>query len=248
MAVSKAQQTRVTVICACGCGEEFSAFPVYRSKADGGGLRVPEFKRGHHPSCRATQTGQKPAWNAGKKKGDHPSLERMGFQPGHPAFHDWAAVNARLREDPELRARWLQSKKGQTAWNAGLTRDQYPNGIASGPDHGNWLGGDGGVRNTAAFATFRRMILKRDRWTCQLCGDRNHAGRGSRIVLHVDHIEPIVFAPERALDPTNARTLCFECHKGTETYGPKVRRYLKKRRGAEKGGSVSEPSCRPRKS
>lgn len=32
----------------------------------------------------------------------------------------------------------------------------------------------GGVRDTAVFADFRRSILKRDRWTCQICGDRNH--------------------------------------------------------------------------
>jgi hypothetical protein len=163
------------------------------------------------------------------KKGDHPAMERMGFQPGHPTFSDWSAVNAALKNDPEFRARWLQSKKGQVAWNRGLTKAQYPNGIASGADHGNWLGGSGGIRDTAAFADFRHMILKRDRWTCQDCGDHNHAGRGSRIVLHVDHIEPVCVAPDRALDPTNARTLCFECHTKTETYGPKVRHYIRKR-------------------
>jgi hypothetical protein len=218
-------------ICICGCGEEFRARLSYRLRDEAGRPAFPAHKRGHHPKCRETQTGEKPAWNAGLRKGDHPSIERMGFQIGHEPHNDWSKVNARFKEDPEFRENWLQSKLGQVAWNKGLTKAQYPNGIASGPAHGNWLGGNGGVRDTAAFADFRRMILKRDNWTCVGCGDRNHLGRGSRVVLHVDHIEPICFAPELALEPSNARTLCFECHKKTETYGPKVRHYVRKRLG-----------------
>lgn len=224
-------------ICQCGCGEEFNARLSYRVRDEDGMPTFPTHKRGHHPNCRKTQTSNKPAWNAGLSKGDHPSLDRMGFQQGHEAFNDWSIVNERLRNDPKFRKRWLRSKKGQVPWNTGLTKEQYPNGIVSGPDHGNWLHGQD-VRDTAAFADFRRSILKRDHWTCQICGDHNHEGRGSRIVLHVDHIEPICVAPERALDPTNARTLCFECHKKTETYGPKVRTYIRKRRETNQGGST----------
>lgn len=222
-------------VCRCGCGERFEACLIYRVRDRKGRPTYPDYKRGHHPNCRKTQTSNKPAWNSGLTKGSHPSLERMGFQPGHPAFHDWTAVNKQLREDPKLRARWLRSKKGQIAWNTGLTKDQYPNGIVSGAKHGNWLGGRGGIRDTAVYADFRRMILKRDRWTCQECGDRNHKGRGSRIVLHVDHIEPVCAVPERTLDPTNVRTLCFTCHTLTETYGPKVRNYVKKLRAGKSG-------------
>lgn len=214
--------------CRCGCGESFEARLSYRTRDADGGPTFPAYKRGHHPNCRKTQTSNKPAWNSGLKKGDHPAMNRMGFQPGHEPFNDWSSTNERLRNDPELRQRWLRSKKGQMPWNKGLTRAQYPNGFASGRDHGGWRGGRS-VRDTSAFADFRCMILKRDRWTCLECGDRNHEGRGSRIVLNVDHIEPICFAPDRALDPTNARTLCFACHTKTETYGSKVRTYIKKR-------------------
>jgi hypothetical protein len=218
-----------SMICRCGCGERFESRLNYLHRDKHGKATFPVYKRGHHPNCRKTQTGNVPAWNAGLTKSDHPSIKKMGLQPGHPAFHDWSAVNEQLRSDPKLRKRWLRSKKGQVPWNKGLTKEQYPNGIATGEKHGNWLGGHGGIRDTAAFADFRRMILKRDQWTCQDCGDHNHKGRGSRIVLHVDHIEPVCVAPERALDPTNARTLCFACHTKTETYGPKVRQYIRKR-------------------
>lgn len=214
--------------CRCGCGEQFDARLSYRRCNKRGDPTFPIYKRGHHPNCRKTQTGNKPAWNAELKKSDHSSLERMGFQPGHESFNDWRHLNERLRNDPKLRAKWLKAKNGQVAWNAGLTKEQYPNGIASGKRHGNWLGGHGGVRDTSAFKEFRRAMMKRDKWTCQICGDRNHKGRGSRIVLHVDHIEPICVAPHLALEATNVRTLCFDCHTETETYGPKVRTYIRK--------------------
>lgn len=229
---------RMQKVCACGCGETFSARLNYRCRDENGKPSYPDYKRGHHPNCVKTNTANKPAWNAGLKKGDHPSIERMGFRFGHEPYCDWSHVTERQRNDPAYRERWLAAKKGQVAWNTGLTKDQYPNGIASGPDHGNWLGGIRGVRDTAAYQEFRRAILKRDNYTCQICGDRNYKGRGSRAKLEVDHIEPFCIAPERALDPTNARTLCVACHVATDTYGPKVRHYIKKRREQDQGGSL----------
>lgn len=189
-------------------------------------MRYPEYIRGHHPNTTAN-TAKRAGWNRGMKKGDHPSLERMGYQPGHKPFNDWSHVNRQLREDPELKARWLQAKKGNPAWNKGLTRDQYPNGIASGPDHGNWAGGYNGLRDTAEYERLRQSILKRDNWTCVLCNDHNHVGRGSRIKLHVDHIVPVCEAPFRIMDPSNLRTLCEPCHFKTETFGSKAVKRMK---------------------
>jgi len=226
-----------TSVCACGCECKFEARLNYRHKDENNKPTFPIYKRGHHPNCKKTNTANKPAWNAGLTKSDHPSIERMGFQPGHEAFCDWSHLHEKQRNDPKYRKRWIAAKKGQKAWNDGITKDQYPNGIATGPDHGNWLGGVRGARDTAAYQDFRRMILKRDNYTCQLCGDRNYKGRGSRARLEVDHIEPVCFAPDKILDPENARTLCVSCHKGTDTYGPKARHYIKKRQDLDQGGS-----------
>lgn len=219
-----------TMICRCGCGEKFESRLNYRHRGKDGKATFPVYKRGHHPNCRKTQTSNKAAWNSGLTKADHPSIVRMGFQPKHRPYNGFAELNARLKNDPKLKRLWLRAKKGQVPWNKGITRSEYPNGFKSGEAHGNWLGGRNGVRDTSMFAAFRRSILKRDHWTCQMCGGHSHKGRGSRIILHVDHIEPICIAPERIMDPSNARTLCFECHKKTETYGPKVRLYVRKRR------------------
>lgn len=216
--------------CACGCGDDFKSNRTYYKRGPDGGPTFPDFKPGHDPNSKKNTFGNIPAWNAGRKKGDHPSMDRMGFQKGHAAFCDWSHLHERQRNDPDYRKRWIKSKMGQVAWNRGLRKDQYPNGIASGPNHGNWMGGQRGLRDTAEYQEFRRQILRRDNYTCQLCGDRNYKGRGSRARLEVDHIEPVCVAPHRTLDPENARTLCVKCHIGTETYGPKVRHYIRKRR------------------
>lgn len=223
-------------LCLCGCGIEFNARINYRIRDENGKPTFPAYKRGHHPNCRATQTSSKEPWNRGLSKEDHPSISKMGFQPGHPAFSDWSHINEKLKNDPELKARWRAAKKGQIAWNKGKTKAEYPNGIQSGPNHGNWLGGKRGIRDQSIYAEFRLSILKRDSYTCQLCGDRNRKGRGSRIALEVDHIEPVCVAPDRILDPTNARTLCVSCHRRTETFGTKVKHYIRKTR-KEEGGS-----------
>ena len=218
MATSKAQREGVLTTCKCGCGVEFRAFPVYRKKADGGGLRIPEYQRGHHPNCKKPRE----PWNKGLKKGDHPSLERMGFQPGHEPFNDWSHVNELLATDPELRARWLAAKKGQVAWNKGLSRDEYPNGIASGSEHGNWKGGARGHRDTAEYQRFRRRIFERDDYTCQECGARNKEGRGQTVYLNMHHVVSVCDAPERIFDLENVITLCEPCHHATENFGSKA--------------------------
>ncbi len=222
MGTSKAQREGVMVTCKCGCGITFKAFPVYRKRSEGGGLCAPEYHVGHHPSSRKNQTGNVPTWNKGLRKGDHPSIDRMGFQPGHEPYNDWSHVNELLATDPELRARWIAAKRGQVAWNKGLTKEQYQNGIASGADHGNWKGGHRGTVDTAAWQKLRRETLKRDNYTCQQCGDKNRKGRGSRINLEVHHIVAICDAPELALEPSNVTTLCRPCHFKTHNFGSKA--------------------------
>jgi len=195
----------------------------YRSKADGGGLRVPDYKRGHHPNCKKTSFSKaNTPWNKSLKKGDHPSIERMGFQVGHKPYNDWSKIHALQRSDEAYRSRWLASKKGQVPWNAGLTKEDYCKPFPKGKDHGNWKGGHRGAVDTAAWQQLRRDILKRDDYRCQECGDRNRQGRGSRINLEVHHIQAISVKPELALDASNCIVLCRSCHYKTHNYGGKA--------------------------
>lgn len=226
MGVAKAQSIGVWSACKC-CGEAFKAFPIYKPKSEGGGLRVPEYKRGHHPNCRKTQTGNTTPWNTGLKKGEHPSIERMGFQPGHPNYNKMN-IHSYMRKNPIARAKWLAAKQGQVAWNKGkrISLNQYPNGFKRGETHGNWKGGLGGYRDTGAWQKLRLSIYERDNYTCQECGDRNHAGRGATIRLEAHHIQSVNEAPHLISDPNNIVTLCRSCHKKTHNYGSKA---IKKR-------------------
>jgi len=225
MGVSKGQKLRFILMCQCGCGELFTPFPVYKKGCPG--LYYAQYKVGHHPNLSKS----KPAWNKGLKKGDHPSIERMGYQPGHKPYNDWSHVNERLRADKALRAKWLANKRGKTPWNKGKTKEEYPNGIKSGPDHGNWCGNARGLNDLAVMKKFKLSIMRRDKYTCQHCGDKNHAGRGSRIRLEVHHIVSIAENESLAFEPTNAITLCATCHRATENYGTKVVNLLKKQGG-----------------
>jgi hypothetical protein len=197
------------------------AFPAYRPKSEGGGLRVPEYKRGHHPTSKAKLSKDVP-WNKGLTKNDHPSIAKMGFQPGHEPYSDWSKVNDKLANDPKIRERWLKAKKGQIPWNSGLTKDQYATDFPVGEDHGNWKGGHRGVVDTAAWKSLRLSIQRRDKFTCQECGDKNYKGRGSRIRLEVHHIQALCDRPDLALEPSNLILLCHSCHVKTHNYGTKA--------------------------
>lgn len=98
MALGKEQKDRQPRNCACGCQEIFYPFPMY-PRDEYGNMRYPLYKRGHHPNPQNTEFGKVPAWNKGLKKGDHPSLENMGFQKGHPTYYKAPRIKE-FREDP----------------------------------------------------------------------------------------------------------------------------------------------------
>jgi len=243
MSISKSQK-HIKKICACGCGISFNAFPIYKSKqtkenpqnydiihgirAD---LYVSKYKRGHNPKTKETQLNGQPPWNKGLKKNDHPSIQRMGFQPGHEPYNDWSHVHDLQRNDPKYRKKWLKSKQGQIAWNKGLKKENYKNGIKSGPDHGNWCGNKGGAVDLAKMKTIKAAVRARDNYTCQHCGDHNHKGRGSRIRLEVHHIIALAENPSLAFVLDNLTTLCHNCHMATDNYGTKVVNKIRKQGG-----------------
>ncbi len=73
-----------------------------------------------------------------------------------------------------------------------------------------------GIRRSPEYVRARKLALKRDNYTCTICGATEQ--------LHVDHIKPFSLFPELAFDIKNMRVLCFPCHKKTPTYGINVRR------------------------
>jgi hypothetical protein len=183
------QYATVKKVCACGCGTEFYPVPTYRPRAEGGGRIYADYVVGHNPkSKKAINTGK--AWNKGLTKDDHPSIQRMGYQPGHKPFNDWSKVNERLRTDPEFKAKWLESKIGKTAWNKGTGQDNI----------------------TYALNQLVQAVYERDEFKCQNCGKMGTNTATSRS-LHCHHIVPVNTNPSLIFEMSNLITLCPKCHK-----------------------------------
>lgn len=91
-----------------------------------------------------------------------------------------------------------------------------------GENHYNWKGGitpiNAQIRNSTEYKNFRNSVFIRDNYTCVICGQI-----GGR--LNVDHIKPFSKFPELRLDINNGRTLCYECHKKTDTFCRKAEKY-----------------------
>lgn len=102
-----------------------------------------------------------------------------------------------------------------------------------GKNNPNWRGGStslkDSVRTLAKYKLWRLNIFKRDAFSCTICG-ASESGN-----LEADHIKPFnkilkdnfITTTEQAnkcselWEEENGRTLCKECHKKTDTYGPK---------------------------
>ncbi len=68
-----------------------------------------------------------------------------------------------------------------------------------GDKHWHWMGG--------CKEYWRNECLKRDNWTCQVCGLREVE------IMEVDHIKPRSKYPELATEINNMVTLCPNCHR-----------------------------------
>lgn len=85
-------------------------------------------------------------------------------------------------------------KTGKPSWNTGKECPE-----TSGPKNGSWKGG-------IDHKTCRRIVLKRDDFTCQSCGMREPD------IMQVDHIKSKALFPELKYDTNNLETLCPNCH------------------------------------
>lgn len=94
-----------------------------------------------------------------------------------------------------------------------------------GSKSGLWRGGITpiwrAIRQCAKYRNWRKQVLERDKYSCVLCGVKD-------VLLNVDHKKPIAGFPELIYEVDNGRTLCVPCHKLTDSYGGKGRKYKKK--------------------
>jgi hypothetical protein len=143
-------------------------------------------------------------------------------------------------------------KKGNIPWNKGkkMSNDLKTKLLKTsffkkefGDKSSNWRGGTTKlgqlIRSCKKYLEWRHKVFMRDKWTCVHCGRRRKAG--DRVELNVDHIKPFyliilennirslkeALACKELWKTSNGRTLCVECHRGTETY--KINQHTKSR-------------------
>lgn len=96
-----------------------------------------------------------------------------------------------------------------------------------GANNVNWKGGitpeNVRIRSSKEYIAWRNAVFERDDYTCRFCGARS--GKGDHVVINADHIKPFAYFPELRLDLNNGRTLCEPCHKKTDTYAGRIKRY-----------------------
>ncbi len=64
-------------------------------------------------------------------------------------------------------------------------------------------------RNSKEWKHAKEKALKRDNYTCQICGDKNH------LVVH--HINDASYHRDQRYDLDNLVTLCYDCHRQFHT-------------------------------
>ena len=75
------------------------------------------------------------------------------------------------------------------------------------------------LRKSPEYSAWRLAVLKRDRFQCVWWEEFRMAQCGDTLRIEVDHVYPLAFFPELALDVNNGRTLCHRHHTRTITYG-----------------------------
>lgn len=137
----------------------------------------------------------------------------VGFQKGHKSFispetykkigEKLSVINKILCNTPESRRKNSESKKGEKChlWQGGKTEESKR------------------LRKSVEFRLWREAVFARDNWTCQKCKER-----GGK--LHPHHIKGFSKFPELRFAIDNGITMCAECHKKTDTWGFRAKKYV----------------------
>lgn len=122
------------------------------------------------------------------------------------------------------RKKMAEARYGVIPWHKGKHVPAF-----SGKNNHMWKGGvtskNSKIRGSLEYRQWRNAVFKRDNYTCVWCGDKNQKGRGKSLVLNADHIKPFAYYPELRFELSNGRTLCVPCHRKTDTYGKRNKKY-----------------------
>lgn len=181
----------------------------------------------------------KPHSEESKIKSSKSHMGQKSWNKGVPMSDSAKEKLSKANKNPseEKRRRLSESHKGIPSFRKGK---EYPR--MKGEKNPNWKGGitpvSVSVRSSIRMKAYVFDVLRRDKFTCQMCGD----DRGGN--LEVDHKIPFSFLMQQLRDEygdenlfakamryeplwdmDNAQTLCVDCHGKTETFGSKALKY-----------------------
>lgn len=141
----------------------------------------------------------------GKNSGiKHSEVSRKNMSEAHKGLPSSMKGKKHTEETRKKISEKLISRRCP-GWNGGLTLEHKR------------------VRASLEYKLWREAVFRRDDFTCVWCFSRG-------VELNADHIKPFAYFPELRFAIDNGRTLCVDCHKTTETYGNKVKNYVKTKR------------------
>lgn len=153
-----------------------------------------QFVKGHIPWHKGLK-GVKPATLGSFKKGQHVS-KSTEFKKG-------MKTRMGIKHTEETKRKISINRRGKPAWNDGIKFSQI-----SGDKHWNWRGGvtplNMVVRKSLETELWRKFILNRDDYTCQICGQRGGE-------LRANHIRRFADYPDLRFERSNGITICCDC-------------------------------------
>lgn len=204
--------------CACGCGETIP--PINRQG------KTAKYKHGHNPpQGQLFEPGHIP-WNKGKPyptaskvhKGKKVPPEQIKRQIATRRAKYGGAYRAKRggwKLSPETCERIRQanlrrdlSGSNNPMYGKGhlIAGEKNPMYGRTGPLHPAWRGGVATLPYGIQFTRkFKRLILQRDKYTCQRCGKTRSEVQNSLQVHHIDH-------DKMNNDPMNLLTVCCACN------------------------------------
>lgn len=150
------------------------------------------------------------------KRGTHASEETRKKMS---AVHKGNKSTLGKHPSEETRKRMSEAQKGRIISEE--TRKRMSTAMVSKAMRGEksylWKGGitpiNQKIRRSFEYRLWRKAVFERDHYTCIWCGKQGN--------IQADHIKRFSDYPELRFAIDNGRTLCFPCHRTTDTYGRK---------------------------
>ena len=182
-----------------------------------------KFQKGHK-----TNVGNN--WNLGKKRSQETKDKISKTLSGRVS----TTKGIKYSQEHKNKLSKIAKEKGFGKWMTGrplpneiklkvsnTLKGRIPKNIPP-PRSGNksnlWKGGitpvNRSIRASTEYKKWRKGVFERDNHKC-IIGGKSH---GYKLEAH--HIKSFASYPELRFDINNGQTLCVDCHKNTESYGP----------------------------